>query len=87
MTIPQLLFHRIDSPGTFGSGGDEILIEILDGGDIKVTTDPISGPNHMSAESFLRNIAELAGGTTTKARRVRSTTNSVNQDIHGIVKR
>lgn len=41
---------------------DTIKIKILDDGTIKVETDPISMPNHMNAESFLRNMATLAGG-------------------------
>ena len=49
---------------------DTIAIEILDDGTIKVTTDPISGPNHLNAEQFLRLLAELAGGETTRTRRV-----------------
>jgi len=49
---------------------DTIQIEILDDGTIKVTTDPISGPNHVNAEQFLRFIATLAGGETTRTRRV-----------------
>jgi hypothetical protein len=48
---------------------DKIQIEILEDGTIKVITDPISGPNHVSAEAFLRQMAQLAGGTTTRERR------------------
>jgi hypothetical protein len=60
---------------------DEILIEILDSGDIKITTDPVSGPNHMSAEGLLRTIAEIAGGDTQRVRR-RSTKVQHKQHIH-----
>ena len=49
---------------------DTIAIEILDDGTIKVTTDPISGPNHLNAEQLLRFIAQQAGGETTRTRRV-----------------
>jgi ABC-type transport system involved in cytochrome c biogenesis ATPase subunit len=74
------LFHR--DPNGFGAhAGDDILIEILESGDIKVTTDPISGPNHSSAESLLRTIAELAGGTTGRVRRRLSHTQH-KQHIH-----
>ena len=49
---------------------DRIKIEILEDGTIKVTTDPISGPNHVNAEGFLRQMASLAGGETKRARRL-----------------
>jgi hypothetical protein len=48
---------------------DNIQIEILDDGTIKITTDPISGANHTNAEGFLREIANLAGGETTREKR------------------
>ena len=48
---------------------DEIEIEILLDGGIKVTTDPVSGANHQNAEQFLREMGRLAGGDTTRARR------------------
>lgn len=66
--IQHPLFHFDNGPG-FGQKGDDILIEILDSGDIKITTDPISGPNHMSAEGLLRTIGEIAGGLVQKVRR------------------
>lgn len=44
-------------------------IEILEDGTIKTTTDPISGANHQNAEEFLRTMARLAGGETTRVRR------------------
>lgn len=42
---------------------DNIKITILDDGTIKVETDKISGPNHLNAEQFLREMSRLAGGT------------------------
>jgi hypothetical protein len=48
---------------------DKIQIEILADGTIKFTTDPISGPNHVNAEQFLRMVGQLAGGETTRERR------------------
>jgi hypothetical protein len=48
---------------------DDIKIEILDNGDIKITTDPISGPNHMAAENLLKFLSQAAGGTTEQQRR------------------
>lgn len=62
--------------------GDEILIEVLDSGDIRITTDPVSGPNHMAAEGLLRTIGEIAGGQTQRVRR-RSTKVQHKQHIHG----
>ena len=49
---------------------DIITVEILDDGSIKIETDRISGPNHVGAESLLREISKAAGGTTTRRRRV-----------------
>jgi hypothetical protein len=48
---------------------DVINIEILTDGTIKFITDPISGPNHRSAEDFLREVGQLAGGAVSKRRR------------------
>ena len=47
---------------------DAILIEILDDGTIKVSTDQISPANHLSADNFLKFLSELAGGEVTKAK-------------------
>lgn len=41
---------------------DEITIEVLDDGTIKVTTNKIGAANHASADAFLREMARLAGG-------------------------
>ena len=49
-------------------GHDEIQIELLDDGTIKVTTDAVSMPNHASAEEFLRVMAQLAGGNQERTR-------------------
>ena len=48
---------------------DEIQIEILADGTIKVTTDPVSAANHLNAEQFLRFVSTLAGGPTKITRR------------------
>ena len=53
----------------FKSPLDTIEIEILDDGTVKVTTDPISGPNHLNAEQFLAFMARTLGGTTQTNRR------------------
>ncbi len=41
---------------------DSMEITILDDGRIRVDTGPISQPNHMTAEAFLRNVALACGG-------------------------
>jgi len=43
---------------------DKMIIEVLEDGTIKTTTDKVSAPNHMNAEAFLRETARLAGGPT-----------------------
>lgn len=48
---------------------DIITVDILPDGSIKVTTDPISAPNHGAAEALVRMIAEGAGGQTTRTKR------------------
>lgn len=48
----------------FGGGGgeDEIVVEFLGGGVLKISTDPISGANHTNAEGLLDAIQKAAGG-------------------------
>lgn len=48
---------------------DNLQIEILDDGTIKTTSDAVSGPNHANAEQFLKYMATLAGGETTRVKR------------------
>jgi hypothetical protein len=48
---------------------DEVTIEILDDGTIKSTTNPVSPANHQSAESFMKDLAQLTGGEATRTRR------------------
>ncbi len=45
---------------------DKIKIHVLEDGTIKVETDAVSMPNHMNAESFLKNMFTLAGGAITR---------------------
>lgn len=53
---------------------DKIKFEILEDGTLSVTTDEISGPNHMSADEFLNLVESLTGGpSTTKHREGHST--------------
>lgn len=56
---------------------DGIKIEILEDGTIKTTTDAVSGANHSNAEQFLKTMATLAGGETTRAKRM-----DVNHSLH-----
>ena len=42
---------------------DDIKIEILEDGRIKVTTGEIGATNHTTADKFLKDLITLAGGT------------------------
>ncbi|HSE46327.1 MAG TPA: hypothetical protein VLA89_13460 [Gemmatimonadales bacterium] len=48
---------------------DKFIVELLPNGLFKVTTDEISGPNHMTAEAFIDFLARGAGGEVTRSRR------------------
>jgi hypothetical protein len=48
---------------------DSMQITILQDGTIKVETDKISAANHMTAEAFMRNISQVAGGPQTRKHR------------------
>lgn len=48
---------------------DILTIEVLADGTIKTTSDAVSGANHATAEAFLRQMATLAGGETTRTKR------------------
>jgi hypothetical protein len=48
---------------------DTLKVEILEDGTIKTTSDAVSAANHESAEQFLKGIARLAGGETTRESR------------------
>ena len=43
---------------------DKIKITILEDGTIRVETDQVGQANHMSADNFLKMMAQLAGGPT-----------------------
>lgn len=47
---------------------DKISIEVLEDGTISVTTEGISGTNHMSADKFLETINDMAGGEVQKSK-------------------
>jgi len=48
---------------------DEIQIEVLEDGTISCKTDQISQTNHYSADQFLAEIEEMAGGKRTITKR------------------
>lgn len=48
---------------------DKMMIEILEDGTIKLTSDPISAPNHANAEQFFQTVARLAGGENVREKR------------------
>ena len=62
-------------------GQDHMKFEILEDGTIKVITDPISGPNHVNAEQFLRLIGQMAGGEVTRTRRM-DVHRNISQTLH-----
>lgn len=45
-----------------GVMGDKINIEIMEDGQIKITTDAISQANHCSADELLDEITKMLGG-------------------------
>ncbi len=50
---------------------DQVAFEILEDGTISMTTDQVSGVNHLSADSLIRETKKKAGGVSEKKRRVR----------------
>ena len=48
---------------------DEIEIEILEDGRIKILTDKVSMPNHTNADRFIKDMARLLGGEVTRDKR------------------
>lgn len=48
---------------------DRLKIEILADGTIKSTSDEVSPENHQAAEAFLRMLAGLTGGASTRKAR------------------
>jgi hypothetical protein len=49
----------------------QMEITILDDGRIKVETDDMSGPQHKTADEFLKMVSRLAGGEVTEQKRDR----------------
>lgn len=63
---------------------DTMKIEVLADGTIKTTTDAVSKANHDLAEAFLRAMAKLAGGATTReARKDRNPSHHHHHDQEG----
>ncbi len=50
---------------------DSIQWEILPDGQISITTDQVSGANHVSADKLLQRIFDLAGGEVKTRKRTR----------------
>jgi hypothetical protein len=48
---------------------DNLTVEFLPSGQIKVSTDAVSQANHAAAENFLRVLAELSGGEVVRAKK------------------
>ena len=62
---------------------DTLAIEILEDGTIKTTSDAVSAANHESAEQFLKAVARLAGGETTRETRRDVKHGHVHTHAHG----
>jgi hypothetical protein len=58
---------------------DGIKIEILEDGTVSVTTDQVSGTNHVSADKLLRDLAAMLGGEVKVTKRTKL---GVNVHIH-----
>ena len=52
---------------------DTIRIQILPGGLVKLETDRISSPNHLSADRLVRGLEDDLGGDTESHRKTEST--------------
>lgn len=55
---------------------DDIEIEILDDGRVKVITPGISGTNHKNADELLKFMSQQLGGTVEKTKAKRSHSHS-----------
>lgn len=49
---------------------DIMTIEVLEDGTIKTSTNRVSMPNHANAEAFMRQLATLTGGETSRTLKV-----------------
>jgi hypothetical protein len=57
---------------------DKINIEILEDGQLKITTEGISSVNHCSADELLKMLSDLMGGTSIKTKTRQGHTHVVN---------
>lgn len=64
---------------------DKLVIEILEDGTIKTTSDEVGAANHDNAEQFLHAMAKLAGGETTRRRRADAKPHHAHQHAEGYV--
>ena len=48
---------------------DTIIFEVLENGDLKATTDPISPANHIGAENLFRFLDEVTGSKGVRKKR------------------
>ena len=55
---------------------DQIQFEILADGTISVTTDQVSGQNHVSADQLLKQLDEVCGGPVTIKKRPKGHTHT-----------
>ena len=60
---------------------DSMQITILEDGTIKIETDKISMQNHMTAEAFMRNVAQ-AGGTKQTQKHKQGLIDAAHHAIH-----
>lgn len=72
--------QRNGSHITLTKGADNMEVDVLPGGIVKVVTDPISAPNHMNADRFLADLARGLGGETTVTRRLGKKTIHTHQE-------
>jgi hypothetical protein len=61
---------------------DTIRIQILPGGLVKLETDRISSPNHLSADRLVRGLEEDLGGGTETRRKAEGTLAHAHQTTH-----
>lgn len=52
--------------GSLGGGPGKVEFEIAENGEILFKTGDMSGPDHDSADDFLRDVEQLAGGKVVK---------------------
>jgi hypothetical protein len=61
---------------------DAIRIQVLSGGLVKLETDRISSPNHLSADRLVRGLEEDLGGETEIRRKAEGTLEHDHRTTH-----